>query len=54
MRVTSTSRLLALTVAMAMGFVVAGDFLLAIKGALSWNKVRERCGKCVEKENAAK
>jgi len=31
------------------GFVVAGDFILAVQGLLPFGKVRERCAKCVER-----
>ncbi|OGZ41707.1 MAG: hypothetical protein A3C80_01235 [Candidatus Ryanbacteria bacterium RIFCSPHIGHO2_02_FULL_45_43] len=31
------------------GYVLAGDFIQALNGLLEWTKVRELCGKCVEK-----
>lgn len=31
------------------GFVIAGDFVLALSGALPREEVRERCGVCVER-----
>jgi hypothetical protein len=34
-----------------MGFVHAGDFLLATAGLLKPTNVRERCGKCVLRES---
>lgn len=33
-----------------MGCVYAGDFVQAIEKKIPFTKVRERCGKCVEKE----
>jgi len=31
------------------GFVLAGDFLAAVKRDIPWKKVRELCWMCVEK-----
>lgn len=36
------------------GFVSAGDFALASEGKLPWEKVRETCGRCVERYTLAK
>lgn len=32
-----------------MGFVVAGDWNLALLGKIPWSAIRERCAKCVER-----
>ncbi len=31
---------------LCMGFVLAGDFLKALKGEIPWTDIREICGKC--------
>lgn len=31
-----------------MGFVLAGDFLRAIEGEITFNEIRERCYRCID------
>jgi hypothetical protein len=38
------------TIEQCMGFVHAGDWLLAMRGVIPWWLVRERCGLCAERE----